>query len=127
MNLFYSNKEENTMRRAMIPHALVVMVAVLLIVGLGLPAAVCHAKKAAKGEWAFPEYYPKKFDGEGRIDSIGKDGIVIDDRSFGFSPFVQFSTPTRKRASRSQFRSGDLVGYMANQKKQIESLYLLRK
>jgi len=113
------------MRHARITHALVVMVAVFLIVGLGLPGSVCHGKKAAKGEWAFPEHYPKKFDGEGHIYSIGKDGIVIDDRSFGFSPFVQFSTPTRKRASRSQFRPGDLVGYIANQKKQIEALYLL--
>ena len=115
------------MRHVTITHALLVMVAVLLIVGVSLPAAVCHAKKAAKGEWAFPSYYPPKFDGEGRIDSIGKDGIVIDDRSFGFSPFVTFSTPTRERASRSQFRPGDLVGYIANQKKQIEALYLLSK
>ena len=115
------------MRHARITHALLVMVAVFLIGGLGLPGAVCHAKKAAKGEWAFPEYYPKKFDGEGHIDSIGKDGIVIDDRSFGFSAFVTFSTPTRKHASRSQFKPGDLVGYIANQKKQIEALYLLSK
>jgi len=115
------------MRHVRIPHALMVMVALLLIAGLSLPGAVCHAKKAAKGEWAFPEYYPKKFDREGHIDSIGKDGIVIDDCSYGFSPFVQFSTPTRERASRSQFRPGDLVGYIVNQKKQIEALYLLMK
>jgi len=115
------------MRHVRIPQALLVMVALVLIAGLSLPGAVCHAKKAAIGEWAFPEHYPKKFNGEGHIDSIGKDGIVIDDRSFGFSPFVQFSTPTRERASRSQFRPGDLVGYIANDKKQIEALYLLMK
>ena len=123
----YSNKEDNTMRHVRITHALMVMVAVFLIVGVSLPAAVCHAKKAAKGEWAFPSYYPLKFDREGHIDSIGEDGITIDDCSYGFSPFVTFSTPTRQRASKSQFRPGDLVGYIANQKKQIESLYLLRK
>jgi len=115
------------MRHARITHALLSIVAALLIVGLGLPGAVCHAKKAAQGEWAFPEHYPKKFDGEGHIYSIGKDGIVIDDRGFGFSPLVQFSTPTRERASRSQFRPGDLVGYIANENKQIEGLYLLKK
>ena len=115
------------MRHLTITRALLIMAAVFLIVGLGLPAAVCHAKKAAKGEWAFPEYYPKKFDGEGYIDRIGGDVIVIDDCNYGFSPFVSFSTPTRKRASKSQFRPGDLVGYIINQKKQIESLYLLRK
>jgi hypothetical protein len=115
------------MKHTRITRALLVMIAVFLIAGLSLPGAVCHAKKAAKGEWAFPSYYPPKFDGEGYIDSIGKDGIVIDDRSFGFSPFATFSTPTRKRASKSQFRPGDLVGYIANQKKQIEALYLLSK
>jgi len=125
--MFYGNKEDIMIRHRSIPRALLIMMALLLIASLSLPGAVCHAKKAAKGEWAFPEHYPKKFDGEGYIDSIGKDGIVIDDRSFGFSPFVQFSTPTRKRASRSQFRPGDLVGYIANQKKQIEALYLLSK
>jgi hypothetical protein len=125
--MFYGNKEDKTMRHGRIPHALLVMAALLLIAGLSLPGAVCHAKKATEGEWAFPEYYPKKFTGEGHIDSIGKDGIVIDDRSFGFSPFVQFSTPARERASRSQFRPGDLVGYIVNQKKQIEGLYLLKK
>jgi hypothetical protein len=123
----YSNKEDGKMRRIRITHALLVMVAAVLIAGLSLPGAVCHAKKVVKGEWAFPEYYPKKFDGEGYIDSIEKDGIVIDDRSFGFSPFVQFSTPTRERASRSQFRAGDPVGYIINEKKQVESLYLLNK
>jgi hypothetical protein len=116
------------MRHISITHALTVMVAVLLIAGLGgLPGAVCHAKKVAKAEWAFPKHYPKKFDSEGYIDSIGKDGIVIDERSYGFSPFVTFSTPRRKHASRSQFRRGDLVGCIVNEKKQIEALYLLRK
>lgn len=123
----YSNKEDSTMRHERITHALLATVAVLLIVGLGLPGAVCHAKKVAKGEWAFPDHYPKKFDREGYIDSIEKDGIVIDDCSYGFSPFVTFSTPTRIHASRSQFRPGDLVGYIVNQKKQIEELYLLSK
>ncbi len=115
------------MRHVRITRALLVMAAVLLITGLCLPGDVCHAKKVAKGEWAFPSYYPPKFDREGHIDSIGKDGIVIDDCSFGFSPFVTFSTPTRKHASRSQFRPGDLVGFIINQKKQIEGLYLLNK
>jgi hypothetical protein len=124
--MFYINKEDKAMRHVRITHALVLMAVLFIIAGLSLPGAVCHAKKAVKGEWAFPEHYPKKFDGEGRIDSIGRDGIVIDDRSFGFSAFMIFSTPTRKHASRSQFRPGDLVGYLVNEKKQIEGLYLLR-
>jgi hypothetical protein len=115
------------MRHLSIPHAIVVTVALLFIAGLSLPGAVCHAKKAAVGEWAFPEYYPKKFNGEGSIYSIGKEGIVIDDRGFGFSPFIRFSTPTREQASKSQFRPGDLVGFIVNEKKQIEGLYLLKK
>ena len=115
------------MRNLRITRALLVMVAVFVIAGISLPGAVCHAKKAAEKEWAFPEYYPKKFNGEGHIYSIGKEGIVIDDRGFGFSPFIRFSTPTREQASKSQFRPGDLVGFIVNEKKQIEGLYLLKK
>jgi hypothetical protein len=115
------------MRNLKISHVFLIMMALLLIAGLSLPGAVCHAKEAAEKEWAFPDYYPKKFDGEGHIYTIGKDGAVIDDRSFGFSPFVRFSTPTREQASRSQFRPGDLVGFIVNDKKQIEGLYLLKE
>jgi hypothetical protein len=125
--MFYSNKEDRTMRHVRIKHALLVMVAVFLIVGVTLPSGICYAQKRAKGEWAFPEYYPKKFDGEGYIDRIAKDEIVIDDCSYRFSSFVKFATPTRKNTLRSRFRAGDLVGYIINSKKEIESLWLLKK
>ena len=115
------------MRHVRIKHALLVMVAVFLIVGVTLPSGICYAQKRAKGEWAFPEYYPKKFDGEGYIDRIAKDEIVIDDCSYRFSSFVKFATPTRKNTLRSRFRAGDLVGYIINSKKEIESLWLLKK
>ena len=116
------------MRHAKIKHITFIIVAVLLIVGVALPIGTSYAQRKVKGEWIMPKHYPDGFDGMGYIDRIGKDEIVINDCSYyRFSPFVQFSTPTRKRASRSQFRPGDLVGYIANQKKQIEALYLLSK
>jgi hypothetical protein len=115
------------MNHVTLKHALLVIVAVSLIVGVSVPASVCDAKKQAKGEWAFPEYYPKKFDGEGHIDRIDRDKIVIDDCSYRFSSFVTLSTPTRERASKSQFRPGDLVGYITNKNKEIEALDLLKK
>jgi hypothetical protein len=123
----YSNKEDGKMSHVTIKHALFVMIAISIIVGVSVPASVCYAKKQAKGEWAFPEYYPKKFDGEGYIDRIERERIVIDDRNFGFASFTKFSTPTRERASKSQFRPGDLVGYITNKNKEIEALYLLKK
>ncbi|MFW6114988.1 MAG: hypothetical protein ACOC6E_01680 [Thermodesulfobacteriota bacterium] len=113
-------------RHRSISHALVSILSLLLIAGVSMPGAVCYAK-SAESEWAFPEHYPKKFEGQGRIYSIEKEVIVIDDRSFGFSPFVQFSTPTKEHASSSQFRPGNLVGFLVNDKKQIEGLYLLRE
>jgi hypothetical protein len=115
------------MKHVRLTRAFLILAVLLLIAGVSLPGAVCHAKKAAKGEWAFPDHYPRKFDGEGYINRIAKAGIVIDDSSYKFSPFIQFSTPRREHASRSQFRPGDLVGYIINQRKQIEALYLLKK
>lgn len=121
-----SNKEDGKMRHAKIKHILFMIILVLLIVGVTLPSGICYAQKRAKGEWAFPEYYPKKFDGEGYIDRIAKDEIVIDDCSYRFSPFVKFATPTRKNTLSSRFRAGDLVGYIINSKKEITSLWLLK-
>lgn len=115
------------MRHTRIPQTFLIMAALVLIAGLSLPGSLCHAKNAAKGEWAFPDHYPKKFDGQGHIYSIGKDRIVIDDRSFGFAGYRIFSTPTRRQVSKSHFNPGDLVGYLVNEKKQIEGLYLLRE
>lgn len=114
------------MRHAKIKYVLFMIILVLLIVGVTLPSGICYAQKRAKGEWAFPEYYPKKFDGEGYIDRIAKDEIVIDDISYRFSPFVKFATPTRKNALSSRFRADDLVGYIINSKKEIVSLWLLK-
>jgi hypothetical protein len=115
------------MRYGKISHALAVMAALFLMVGLNLPGSVCHAKNAAKGEWAFPDHYPNKFDGQGYINRIGREGIVIDDCSFSFSAYRILSTPTRKHASQAHFRPGDPVGYLVNERKQIEGLYLLKQ
>jgi len=123
----YINKEDGKMRHAKIKHIPFMIILVLLIVGVTLPSGICYAQKLAKGEWAFPEYYPKKFDGEGYIDRIAKDEIVINDCWYGFSPFVKFSTPTRRNTLKSRFRAGDLVGYITNSKHEIESLWLLKK
>jgi len=115
------------MRHAKIKHIPFMIISVLLIVCVVLPLSICYAQKFAKGEWAFPEYYPKKFDGEGYIDRIAKDEIVIDDCGYRFSRFVRYATPTRKNAVRSRFRAGDFVGYITNSKHEIESLWLLKK
>jgi len=115
------------MRHARIKHIPFMIILILLIVGVTLPSGICYAQKLAKGEWAFPEYYPKKFDGEGYIDRITTDEAVIDDCGYRFSHFVRYATPTRKNTVRSRFRAGDFVGYIFNSKNEIESLWLLKK
>lgn len=120
-------KENGKMRHAKIERITCIILGVLLIVGVAFPLGTSYAQRKVKGEWILPKHYPDGFDGMGSMDRITQATIVIDDCSYGFSPFVQFSTPTRERAFRSQFHPGDLVGYIVNDKKQIEALYLLQK
>ena len=105
-----------------------------ILIGIGLalffmsiiiPSGVILAKGKYKPEWVMPEHYPDGFDGWGRIDRIGKNELVIGDRSLPFAENVEYHTPTASDVSIAYFNSGDLVGYVLNPKRQIVSLWLI--
>jgi hypothetical protein len=118
------------MRHAKMNCISVMILLMVLAFSIVLPSSPCSAQKLSNmsnKEWAFPEFYPKKFDGEGYINRITSDIVVIDDRLHRFSHFTKFATPTRKKTRSSRFHAGDLVGYTLNSKNEIESMWLLKK
>ena len=104
---------------------------ILICIGLALffinliPSSVVLAKGRFKPEWVMPAHYPDGFDGWGRIDRIAEDEVVIDDRSWPLSAFVEYHSPTAMNVSRYLFSSGNLVGYLMNSKREIISLWLI--
>ncbi len=106
----------------------------LLRIGLGLAlgvllmasfAAVGYPKERGRGEIALPTHYPQQFTGIGRIDRITRNEIVIDDSLYKFVSNVTYHIPTRSNASSAWFRSGELVGFVTNAKREIVSLWLI--
>jgi hypothetical protein len=96
---------------------------VLILAALLLLPAVCVAQQRSAGSAG---YYPEGLSGQGCIDSITANGVVIDDSAFEFSADVTFHQSKGQNASRALFRPGTWVGYMTNSQKQIESLWFLR-
>jgi len=105
---------------------------VILILCLAAPLVVPELSQAQgryfKEEWlgAFPAYYPRGFDGYGRIDRIDLEEVVIDDSFFKLAIDIQYSTPRRKNATSNAFEPGRLVGYILNERHEIESLWFIK-
>jgi len=78
-------------------------------------------------ERVVPSYYPKKFDGLGHIDRIGKNEIVIDDSLHPLASSVAYATATSKHGSGGDFRVGDYVGFVTNSEKEITSIWMITK
>ena len=97
---------------------------VLLLVGIGVPAAVCLAQENST---TLPEFYPESFSGQGCIDRITARLVVIDDSSWQFSSAATFHTPKMPQAYWSRFRRGYRVGFIKNSENQIESLWYIQK
>ena len=107
---------------------------ILIRTGLGLAlglflmvsfAAVGYPRELRRGEIALPKHYPKQFTGIGRIDRITRNEIVLDDSFYRLFPNVTYHIPTRSNASSAWFRSGELVGFVTNAKREIISLWLI--
>lgn len=99
-----------------------------LILGLVIIAAfsgMAHGKQFLSEEKMLPAHYPKKFDGLGHIDRIGRHEIVIDDTMHDFASYVRFATPRTKNGSKGDFRVGTYVGYVTDSEKKITSLWLI--
>ena len=76
-------------------------------------------------EWKVPEFYPRGFDGYGKIDRIGQKGVVIDDTVLKFSPRVQFATPKDRSAGIYAFSEGDIAAFLLNEEREIISLWYI--
>ena len=50
-------------------------------------------------EWKVPEFYPKGFDGYGKIEIIENNGVVINDTALEFSRYIKFATPRDSHAA----------------------------
>jgi hypothetical protein len=106
--------------------ALCVGVAVLMASG-AIFGNLSHAGgKIFLEEWKLPDFYPRGFDGYGRIDKIYEDRIIINDSSKKLSSSVAYAVPSSPNASKSSFREGNTVGYLLDQRREIISLWLIK-
>jgi hypothetical protein len=105
---------------------------ILIRVGLGLVlilallAGVGNTRSNSEEGVGLPKHYPDQFSGFGRIDRIASDEIVIDDLLYRLASSVTYHTPTRTNASRSWFRTGNLVGFVLNLEQEIILLCLIQ-
>ena len=97
----------------------------LFIAGLVISPDPSFAQRRYKPELVLPSFYPKWFDGFGRIGLITAERVVINDFNFRLSPYVEFNTPTEKNVSRYKFKEGMMVGFLFNEFEEIVSMWLL--
>ena len=117
-------RHEKTWRK--FAAALCLSVVVLMASGVvfGNPS---HADgKIFREEWKLPAFYPRGFDGYGRIDMIFEDRLVISDSSKKLSSSVVYAVPSSPYASKSSFRVGNMVGYLLDHRREIVSLWLIK-
>jgi len=76
-------------------------------------------------EWKLPDFYPKGFDGFGKIERIEQDLVIIGDTSLKFSSGIKFATPMDRHAGIYDFHVGDTVAYLLNAKHEIISLWYI--
>jgi hypothetical protein len=108
--------------------AKVLCVGVMVLMASGaIFGNVSHAGgKIFLEEWKLPKFYPRGFDGYGRIDMMFEDRIVISDSSKKLSSSVVYGTPSSSHASKSSFREGNTVAYLLDQNREIVSLWLIK-
>ena len=95
----------------------------VFIAGLFLiPSAICLAQQDIED---LPDFYPESSSGDGCIDRMTTNKMVIDDRSFRLSSDITFHTPNED-VLRSWFRKGMRVGYIKNSQNEIESIWYIQ-
>ena len=98
----------------------------VVFVWVAVPSDFSYAQgRFMREEWKLPDFYPRGFDGYGRIDAILKDRIIIADTGLKFSRIIRFATPRDTHAGISAFRVGDTVAYLLNEKHEIISLWYI--
>lgn len=99
----------------------------VIIIGIAfLVIALFGGISCARERTDLPKHYPDEFSGQGQIDRIGTDEIVINDIWYRLSPYTIFNTPGGLNASRSFFREGQYVYYILNGENKIESIWLIK-
>ena len=106
--------------------ALCVGVMVLMASGAIFGNLSYAAGKIFLEEWKLPDFYPRGFDGYGRIDKIFADRIIINDSSKKLSSSAVYGVPSSPHASKSSFQVGNTVGYLLDQRREIISLWLIK-
>jgi hypothetical protein len=102
-----------------------VALAGLLLSG-GIAADRCAAEgRYYKEEWKLPGFYPKGFDGYGRIDRLDVDEVVIDDSLLKLAYNMSYNTPRRQDTADTDFGAGKVVGYLVNAEGKVVSLWLI--
>ncbi len=76
-------------------------------------------------EWRLPDFYPRGFDGYGKIEKIQNDGVVINDRALKFAPRIKYATPRNPNTGIYAFNVGDTVAYLLNEDQDIVSLWYI--
>ncbi|MBW2482104.1 MAG: hypothetical protein JRF38_19105 [Deltaproteobacteria bacterium] len=98
----------------------------ILFVLSAAPGDISYAKgRIMREEWKVPNFYPRGFDGYGKIEVIERNRIVVDDSAFEFSRHVQFATPRDRNAGIYDFSVGDTVAFLLNEKREIVSLWYI--
>jgi len=97
----------------------------LIVAGICIPAGAGEHK--VKNKWDLPDHYPAAFDGYGYVNRIAAEEVVIDDSLLRLSPATTYTTLNSVMAVNSDFREGDLVGYLSNSGQEIISLWMIKK
>ena len=98
----------------------------LVFVLSAVPVDYSYAQgRVMREDWKVPNFYPKGFDGFGKIEKIEDDGIIISDSSFKFAPGARFATPRDRNAGIYAFSVGDTVAYLLDKDSEIASLWYI--
>ena len=106
-------------------HILVCLGLALFLVSFVIPADLSQAQKRYKPEVVLPPEYPNGFDGYGRLEMLGENGVTIQDVLIKMTPYVTFHTPINMNSTSAEFNKGDLVGYLTDPEGEITSLWLI--
>jgi len=98
----------------------------ICLLAVGLLAGMNPVQGEARERTDLPQHYPDEFDGSGIIEGIGEKDIVINDCFYRFSDYPVFNTLTQVNVSIDQFRVGDSVYFIKNEKGEIKSLWLMK-
>ena len=109
-----------------VPTILVCTALAAVLVLCAIPVNLSHAQgRFLREEWILPDFYPRGFDGFGKIVEISPKRVVIDDTAWNFSRQVKFATPTNTDTFRDAFKVGDTVAYLLNKNNEITSLWFI--